>query len=625
MKMQDIKRTPLIYRMRTLFLTSLALIFLLSHTAFSREMDWPYLNDLEEEVQFWIDVFIRYQENQYIVHDSENLSVIYRVVTFDSSVSEKNREVQLRKIKREIEQTLKNLARKKETTRSLNQWEKYLVHLWGDSAGGGIWKKAAQRVRIQQGLREQFYSGLQRSLVYLPYIRQVFRDFGLPEELAYLPHIESSFNPLARSRVGAAGMWQFMRSTARLYMKVNRIIDQRYDPIISTRAAARLLEYNFRKTGDWGLAITAYNYGLAGILRAMKHTGSNYLIVRKSFNHRRFQFASRNFYPEFLAMVEIMRNRERYFPEVQPVDFPAKISYRLKRSVTLPALARVLGVSIKELKKLNPVYTRKAWRGWTRVPAGYQINLPMGRDLAGLDNYFYPLSPVEELASSNGTSTPSENSVPRVELTSKNPSLEKERIPLASIPLIRWPKPSVVDETNLSPSFLFQAQTFGLSQVSYTDDLVSKIESDLKKQLEVRGEYIYVFANETLGHYAEWLRIPVNRLRRINGLKRHQKIYSGQKLRLDFSRVTVETFEQRRFIYHHSAIKEFYREKQIVRLVEYKISAGESIWDLAVSRYNISPQIIQYFNMHCNLNRLYPGDIVRIPIVRTNKSTEETL
>lgn len=625
MKVQEIKRTSSVCRRGIFVLAVPVLILLMFQTVFPRETEWPYRSDLETEVRFWIDVLVRYHTNQYILHDSENLSVIYRVVTFDSLVSEKEREIRLNKIKRDIEQALKNIARRKADSPPLNRWEKYLVRLWGDSATGDLWKKAARRVRVQQGLREQFYSGLRRALVYLPYIRQVFRDFGLPEELAYLPHIESSFNPLARSRVGAAGMWQFMRSTARLYMKVNRIIDQRYDPIISTRAAARLLEYNFRKTGDWGLAITAYNYGLAGILRAMKRTGANYLTVRNVFNHRRFQFASRNFYPEFLAVVEIMRNREQYFPEVQPVDFPAKISYRLKRSVTLPALARKLGIPLTELKKINPVFTRRAWRGWVKVPAGYQVNLPLGKNLAELDAYFHSLAQVEEFGASEEASASSRNSRPRVVLSSSIASRTDDRKPLANLPSIRWPKPSVLGETALSSSRKFETPTFGISGANLTDKLMSDIESDLKKQLEVKGNSIYVFASETLGHYAEWLRVPVSRLRRLNGLKRHQKIYSGQKLRLDFSRVSPETFEKRRFNYHRATIKEFYRDKRIVRLVEYKISAGESLWDLVVSRYNISPQIIHYFNMHYNLNRLYPGDIVRIPIVTTHNSTEETL
>ena len=603
---------------------SLGFVLLLFHTAVSGGINWPYRQELDREVRFWMDVLIRYQANQYILHDSENLSVIYRVVTFDSSITEKEREVRLKKIKKEIEQGLKNLARRGKEIYLPEGEKSYLMQVWGDTAGNRIREEAAKRVRIQQGLREQFYSGLRRALAYLPYIRQVFRDAGLPEELAYLPHIESSFNPLARSRVGAAGMWQFMRSTARLYMKVNRIIDQRYDPIISTRAASRLLKYNFRKTGDWGLAITAYNYGLAGILRAMENIGPDYLLVRKSFNHRRFQFASRNFYPEFLAVVEIMRDYKRYFPQAQPAELPAKISCRLKRSITLPALAQVLGVSGAELKKLNPVYTRRAWRGWVRIPAGYRINLPLGKELAGLEHYFYSLTQRGEQTAGDDTAPPSPNPTDESEITARKSFSGTGRVSLTSLSAIRWAKPSVSEESRFSPSRLFPAEDPGISSVLYMDNSAEKIKSDLKNQLEVQGEYIYVFANETLGHYAEWLQIPVNRLRRINGLKRHQKIYSGQKLRLDFSRVPQENFRQKRFNYHWRAIEQFYHSKQIVRLIEYKINAGESLWDVAVSQ-KIPLQIIHYFNMHCNLNRLYPGDIVRLPIVRNTNSTEETL
>ena len=109
----------------------------------------------------------------------------------------------------------------------------------------------SRRIRFQRGMRDRYYEGLLgRSYYYLDYIRKEFSAQGIPEELAYLPHVESSFNFLAYSKVGAAGMWQFMRSTASLYkMKMNYLIDERRDPYLSTRAAGRLLKTNFKKLG----------------------------------------------------------------------------------------------------------------------------------------------------------------------------------------------------------------------------------------------------------------------------------------------------------------------------------------------------------------------------------------
>ena len=89
-----------------------------------------------------------------------------------------------------------------------------------------------------------------------------------------MPLVESSFNVRARSRYGAVGLWQFMRSTGRRYLRIGRGIDERMDPLESTRAAARLLKENYEHFGNWPLAITAYNHGRRGILRAVREVGS---------------------------------------------------------------------------------------------------------------------------------------------------------------------------------------------------------------------------------------------------------------------------------------------------------------------------------------------------------------
>ena len=103
-------------------------------------------------------------------------------------------------------------------------------------------------------------------------MQQIFRDRSLPIELTYLPIVESSYDINARSNVGALGMWQFMRATGRQYMRVDRSIDERRDPIESTRAAAAFLQQSYETLGNWPLAITAYNYGPGGMSRAVRQS-----------------------------------------------------------------------------------------------------------------------------------------------------------------------------------------------------------------------------------------------------------------------------------------------------------------------------------------------------------------
>jgi len=120
--------------------------------------------------------------------------------------------------------------------------------------------------------------------------------------------------------VGAAGLWQFMRSTGRRYMRIDAAIDDRLDPFRSTEAAAQLLAYNYRLLGTWPLALTAYNHGAAGMRRAKDSMGTDDIerIVR-NYKSPSFGFASRNFYVSFLAALEIDHNPEKYFKDIEPL------------------------------------------------------------------------------------------------------------------------------------------------------------------------------------------------------------------------------------------------------------------------------------------------------------------
>jgi membrane-bound lytic murein transglycosylase D len=102
-----------------------------------------------------------------------------------------------------------------------------------------------KRLRFQLGQKDRFLDGLYQSGRFLSFMEDIFKKEGMPLELTRLPFVESSFNIRARSKVGASGIWQFMRSTARLFIKLSPAIDERNDPLRATEAAARLLRYNF--------------------------------------------------------------------------------------------------------------------------------------------------------------------------------------------------------------------------------------------------------------------------------------------------------------------------------------------------------------------------------------------
>ena len=205
-------------------------------------------------------------------------------------------------------------------------------------------------------------------------MQQIFRDRGLPIELTYLPIVESSYDLNARSSAGALGMWQFMRTTGRQYMRVDRSIDERRDPIESTRAAAAFLQQSYETLGNWPLAITAYNYGPGGMARAVKEMESDNLVdLIRDYRHPYWGFPPKNFYAEFLAAVEIGKNVNQYFPELT-LDPPLSIrEIELKTSSSLAALAKNTGLTRDQFLAWNPALTEQI----RSVPAGYRVKVPV--------------------------------------------------------------------------------------------------------------------------------------------------------------------------------------------------------------------------------------------------------
>jgi membrane-bound lytic murein transglycosylase D len=176
-------------------------------------------------------------------------------------------------------------------------------------------------------------------------------------------------------------MWQFMRATGRQYMRVDRSIDERRDPIESTRAAASFLKQSYETLGTWPLAITAYNYGPGGMSRAVAAIESDNLVdLIRDYRHPYWGFPPKNFYAEFLAAVEIGKDVNRYFPDLQ-LDPPAPIKeIELKSSVSVVTLAQNTGLTRDQLLGWNPALSTQ-----TRlVPAGYRVKVPVDTKMTPL-------------------------------------------------------------------------------------------------------------------------------------------------------------------------------------------------------------------------------------------------
>lgn len=230
------------------------------------------------------------------------------------------------------------------------------------------------RLRAQRGAKDQFLSGLRLAGRYLPEMKKIFRDHELPTDLAYLPLVESSFNLRARSPVGAAGIWQFMPDTGRKFLRIDNTVDERLDPIASTRAAAKLLKENHQILGSWPLAITAYNHGTEGIFRAIETTGSRSLpdIIRR-YKSPTFGFASQNFYAEFLAVVYLAKNSERYFPFLRAHPPLVLREWKVSQSTRIDAMLKPAAILPNDFYAWNPALAP----GLKILTPGHRINLPV--------------------------------------------------------------------------------------------------------------------------------------------------------------------------------------------------------------------------------------------------------
>jgi membrane-bound lytic murein transglycosylase D len=265
---------------------------------------------LSANIDFWKRIYTEFGVGDFVLHDRENLAVIYDVVHVPGPTSEQRAAEaaapEIQRLRAMYQGILTSLAQGASAD-DLGFEGRWVAQVWGCPCSPVVLLRAASNIRAQQGLRERVEEGLRRARTLMPQILSVLKRHNVPHELAALPLVESSFNPHARSKAGAVGLWQFIPSTGKRYLNITRHHDDRRDPIRATDAAARLLKQNYEALGSWPLALLAYNHGREGILAAKTTLGSSAVDeIIGSYNGPRFGFASRNFYPEFLAALDIV-------------------------------------------------------------------------------------------------------------------------------------------------------------------------------------------------------------------------------------------------------------------------------------------------------------------------------
>jgi membrane-bound lytic murein transglycosylase D len=707
---------------------------------------FPRPAELEPAVKFWTRVYTEVSTSEGFIHDSLRMDVVFQTVRVPNDLGSRERRRRIERAQESTRDILNKLAGGART--SLSNEEERVLKLYPEGTSNAEFRAAAGRVRFQLGQADRFRAGLIRSGAWKPYIHEVLAARGLPRELAALPHVESSFDPTAYSSVGAAGMWQFMRSTGVRYMRIDHIVDERRDPFLATHAAARLLEDNYSVIQSWPLALTAYNHGLAGMRRAVQQQKtSNIATIVAKYQSRSFGFASRNFYTAFLAALEIDSNPDRYFPnlKIDPPSDTATIS--VPSYMTVDTLADALNLRENALRALNPALTDIVWSGDKYVPQGFDLRVPretaaVAEALLGTidtDKLFAAQRPDREhrvrrgdtlsriaaeyrvsLAALMRVNSMDNRSVIRVGQLVRLPTDGATAPPDATLVRAEAPPPAAVavvtpalaatsaegvyvvrrgdsieriatrlgvdaqaliaanDIRNrnviqvgqqliipnapgaviavaaavpsASPVAPVVAATESAAAVAAEPVAAADLTAALAPALEdgepareaeadapqvnallaeqdvlaadpsdytvSTANQITVQALETLGHYADWLELPTQRLRDVNSLSFREAVVLGQNLTLEFGRVDAQTFEQRRRAYHQQLQSDFFAAHQIEEVQSHVIKPGESLWILAARRYNVPVWLLRQYNPDLDFDRIQPGAVVKFPRLR---------
>jgi membrane-bound lytic murein transglycosylase D len=355
---------------------------------------FPIPDILRPNIAFWKQIFTVLDINQGVLHDPDDVRIIYHIF-HNLPDAAQQRQDELDTYRYRYRQILETLAEGKRST--LDSDEERVLALFKGKQTPTFLRAAAENIRFQSGIRSRFAEGLVRSWTYLPEIERLFAAVGLPRELTLLPHIESSFHNRAYSHAGAAGLWQFTRSTGQRFLRIDRRVDERLNIRLSTIAAANLLREHYEDLGTWPLAITAYNHGPNGMKQAVATVGTtDFGTIVEHYRGPLFGFASKNFYAEFLAAVEVTRNYRKYFPDLTPDRSPTvqmaeggaahatvpvrtvaaaplpRQEYRVQAGDSLSAIAHRFGTTAPTLAVLNGLERRH------RLKPGQALVLPPG-------------------------------------------------------------------------------------------------------------------------------------------------------------------------------------------------------------------------------------------------------
>jgi membrane-bound lytic murein transglycosylase D len=439
---------------------------------------------------------------------------------------------------------------------------------------------------FQTTLKGKFSNWLSRSGRYIPFMKALLKENGLPEDLVYLSLIESGFNPYAYSRSKAMGPWQFIYLTGKRYgLKSNEWVDERRDPEKSTIAAAKYLRDLYDMFECWYLAAAGYNAGEAKIARAvLRYRTEDFWELAK---YPYLKKETRDYVPQMIAAALIAKDPEQY--GFTSIEYQEPLRYekvKVPEATDLGIIAKACEVSLDELKDLNPELLR------TCTPpeeAGYEIKIPYGKRDLFLKN-FEALQPLRKFqfkthSVKQGETIPRIAQMYRVDLEpilqmnqlKKTSRLSKGMNLLIPIPLSQESKPTV----------LAQKTADGKGQNSRSEEITYIIK---------KGDTLWSIANE--------MGVNIGALSRWNNLHPEKKLLPGTKLKIlsDTSPVASKGPARQR------------EAKEIL----YRVREGDTLSSIA-RKYSLTIADIKTWN-RLGIDRIHPADqlILKVEGIRSS-------
>lgn len=432
---------------------------------------------------------------------------------------------------------------------------------------------------FQTSGRKFFSNWLARSKKYIPFMREVLREKGLPEDLVYLAMIESGFNPYAYSRAKAMGPWQFIYLTGKRYgLKSNWWVDERRDPEKSTIAAARYLKDLYDMFECWYLAAAGYNAGENKIARGMKrYSTEDFWELTK---YRFLKPETKNYVPQMIAAALLAKDPEKYgFIDIEYQDPLRYDKVMVPPAVDLRLVAQAAGIPVEELKELNPELRR-----WCTPPdvSEYEIKIPFGKTGLFLKN-FEPLRPdattsFKTHVVKKGDTLQQIARLYRVELEpilQINRLQRKSRLSTGANLLIPIPKEQEIKTSGrASKPSVEKNGSSGSGEITYT----------IKK-----GDTLWSIANEVgvnIGALSSW-----------NNLSEDTKLMPGDQLKIKVAGEDGPSVAS--------------LEKKGTKEIVYVVKRGDSLWKIA-NQYKVSVSDIKRWNNLDGNDRIYPSDRLKL-------------